>query len=198
MLLNISQIGLEDWIFAFMMGIFFLIGIFGIPTVIVIFKTGRKEYFKQLRLLIKINKGLNLCYSVESYQQYNYTYPNGQSKIHGFNETTYFYPIFESDKKITMIQKKKGFFNSIFIVENTKVGGDNTPWSWTSESHEIKKTNTINCIFIQLLNDIVHKKMDKLTDSSIPYDNVEKLSDFINSELTSIKRETVLKSLLNE
>lgn len=195
MLLSISQIGLEDWIFAFMIGISFLIGIFGIPTAIVIFKTGRKEYFKQLRLLIKINKGLNLCYSVDSYQQYNYNYPNGQSKIHGFNETNYYYPIFESDKKLTMVQKKKGPFNKIYIVENTKVGGDNTPWSWNSDTHEIK---TINCIFSQFLNDRVQKKMDKLSEDSIPYENVEKLSDFINSELTSIKRETILKSLLSE
>jgi len=195
MLLSISQIGLLDWIFAFMIGISFLVGIFGIPTAIVIFKTGRKKYFKQLRLLIKINKGLNLCYSVDSYQKYNYTYPNGQTKVHGFNETTYYYPIFESDKKLTMIQKKKGPFNKIHIVENTKVGGDDTPWSWNSDSHEIK---TINCIFLQLLNDRVQKKMDKLSDDSIPYENVEKLSDFINSELTSIKRETLLKSLLNE
>jgi len=195
MLLSISQIGLGDWIFAFMMGISFLVGIFGIPTVIIIFKTGRKEYFNQLRLLIKINKGLNLCYSVDSYQRYNYVYPNGQTKIHGFNETNYYYPIFESDKKLTMIQKKKGPFNKIHIVENTKVGGDDTPWSWNSDSHEIK---TINCIFTQLLNDRVQKKMDKLSDDSIQYEDVEKLSDFINSELTSIKRETVLKSLLNE
>jgi hypothetical protein len=195
MLLSISQIGLGDWMFAFMIGISFLVGIFGIPTAIVIFKTGRKKYFKQLRLLIKINKGLNLCYSVDSYQKYNYTYPNGQTKVHGFNETTYYYPIFESDKKLTMIQKKKGPFNKIHIVENTKVGGDDTPWSWNSDSHEIK---TINCIFTQLLNDRVQKKMDKLSDDSIPYENVEKLSDFINSELTSIKRETVLKSLLSE
>ena len=195
MLLSISQIGLGDWMFAFMIGISFLVGIFGIPTAIVIFKTGRKKYFKQLRLLIKINKGLNLCYSVDSYQKYNYTYPNGQTKVHGFNETIYYYPIFESDKKLTMIQKKKGPFNKIHIVENTKVGGDDTPWSWNSDTHEIK---TINCIFTQLLNDRVQKKMDKLSDDSIPYENVEKLSDFINSELTSIKRETVLKSLLNE
>ena len=48
MLLSISQIGLGDWMFSFMIGISFLIGIFGIPTVIIIFKTGRKEYFKQL------------------------------------------------------------------------------------------------------------------------------------------------------
>ena len=54
MLLSISQIGLGDWMFAFMIGISFLVGIFGIPTAIVIFKTGRKEYFKQLRLLIKM------------------------------------------------------------------------------------------------------------------------------------------------
>ena len=195
MILSISQIGLEDWMFASMIGISFLVGIFGIPTIIIIFKTGRKEYFKQLRLLIKINKGLNLCYSVDSYQRYNYVYPNGQTKIHGFNETTCYYPIFESDEKLTMIQKKKGPFNKIHIVENTKVGGDGTPWSWNSDSHEIKK---INCIFLQLLNDRVQKKMDKLSDDSIPYENVEKLSDFINSELTSIKRETALKSLLSE
>ena len=190
-----SQIGLGDWIFAFMMGISFLIGIFGIPTMIVILRTGRKNYFNQLRLLIKINKGLNLCYSVDSYQKYNYTYPNGQTKIHGFNETNYYYPIFESDTKLTMVQKKKGPFNKIHIVENTKVGGDNTPWSWNSETHELK---TISCIFLQLLNDRVQKKMDKLSDNPIQYEDVSKLSDFINSELTSIKRETVLKSLLNE
>ena len=190
-----SQIGLGDWIFASMIGISFLIGIFGIPTVIVIFRTGRKIYFNQLRLLIKINKGLNLCYSIDSYQKYNYIYPNGQTKIHGFNETNYYYPIFESDTKLTMIQKKKGPFNKIHIVENTKVGGDNTPWSWNSEDHELK---TISCIFLQLLNDRVQKKMDKLSDNSIQYEDVSKLSDFINSELTSIKRETVLKSLLNE
>jgi hypothetical protein len=195
MLLSISQIGLLDWIFGFMIAISVLVVIFVVPTTIIIFKTGRKEYFKQLRLLIKINKGLNLCYSVDSYQQYNYVYPNGQTKIHGFNETTYYFPIFESDKKLTMIQKKKGPFNKIHIVENTKVGGDGTPWSWNSESHEIK---TSRCIFTQLLNDRVQKKMDKLSDDSIPYENVEKLSDFINSELTSIKRETVLKSLLSE
>lgn len=190
-----SQIELVDWMFAFMIGISFLIGIFGIPTVIIIFKTGRKNYFNQLRLLIKIKKGLNLCYSIDSYQKYNYIYPNGQTKVHGFNETTYYYPIFESDTKLTMVQKKKGPFNKITIVENTKVGGDNTPWSWNSEDHELK---TISCIFLQLLNDRVQKKMDKLSDGSIPYENVDKLSDFVNSELTSIKRETVLKSLLNE
>ncbi len=195
MLLTISQIGLLDWVFGFMIVMSVLLVIFGIPTVTVIFKTGRKEYFKQLRLLIKINKGLNLCYSVDSYQQYNYVYPNGQTKTNGFYETTYYYPIFESDKKLTMVQKKKGPFNKIHIVENTRVGGDNTPWSWNSDSHEIK---TSNCIFTQLLNDRVQKKMDKLSDSSIPHENVEKLSDFINCELTSIKRETVLKSLLNE
>ena len=190
-----SQIGLGDWMFAFMIGIFFLIGIFGIPTVIIIFKTGGKNYFNQLRLLIIIKKGLNLCYSIDSYQKYNYIYPNGQTKIHGFNETNYYYPIFESDTKLTMVQKKKGPFNKITIVENTKVGGDNTPWSWNSEDHELK---TISCIFLQLLNDRVQKKMDKLSDNPIQYEDVEKLSDFINSELTSIKRETVLKSLLNE
>ena len=195
MLLSISQIGLGDWMFAFMMGISFLIGIFGIPTVIIIFKTGRKNYFNQLRLLIKIKKGLNLCYSIDSYQKYNYIYPNGQTKVHGFNETNYYYPIFESDTKLTMVQKRKGPFNKIHIVENTKVGGDNTPWSWNSEDHELK---TISCIFLQLLNDRVQKKMDKLSDNPIQYEDVSKLSDFINSELTSIKRETVLKSLLNE
>ena len=94
-----------------------------------------------------------------------------------------------------MIQKKKGPFNKIHIVENTRVGGDDTPWGWNSDSHEIKKSN---CIFTQLLNDRVQKKMDKLSDGSIPHENVEKLSDFINCELTSIKRETVLKSLLSE
>jgi hypothetical protein len=190
-----SQIGLGDWMFAFMMGISFLIGIFGIPTVIIIFKTGRKNYFNQLRLLIKIKKGLNLCYSIDSYQKYNYIYPNGQTKVHGFNETNYYYPIFESDTKLTMVQKRKGPFNKIHIVENTKVGGDDTPWSWNSDTHELK---TISCIFLQLLNDRVQKKMDKLSDNPIQYEDVSKLSDFINSELTSIKRETVLKSLLNE
>jgi hypothetical protein len=190
-----SQIGLVDWMFAFMIGISFLIGIFGIPTVIIIFKTGRKNYFNQLRLLIKIKRGLNLCYSIDSYQKYNYIYPNGQTKVHGFNETTYYYPIFESDTKLTMVQKKKGPFNKITILENTKVGGDNTPWSWNSEYHELK---TISCIFLQLLNDRVQKKMYKLSDNPIQYEDVEKLSDFINSELTSIKRETVLKSLLND
>jgi hypothetical protein len=40
--------------------------------------------------------------------------------------------------------------------------------------------------------------MDKLSDNPIFYENVNELQDFINSELTSIKRETVLKSLLNE
>ena len=190
-----SQIGLGDWMFAFMMGISFLIGIFVIPTLIIIFKTGRKNYFNQLRLLIKIKKGLNLCYSIDSYQKYNYIYPNGQTKVHGFNETNYYYPIFESDTKLTMVQKRKGPFNKIHIVENTKVGGDDTPWSWNSDTHELK---TISCIFLQLLNDRVQKKMDKLSDNPIQYEDVSKLSDFINSELTSIKRETVLKSLLNE
>jgi hypothetical protein len=194
MLLSISQIGLGDWMF-FMIGISFFIGIFGIPTVIIIFKTGRKNYFNQLRLLIKIKKGLNLCYSIDSYQKYNYIYPNGQTKVHGFNETNYYYPIFESDTKLTMVQKRKGPFNKIHIVENTKVGGDDTPWSWNSDTHELK---TISCIFLQLLNDRVQKKMDKLSDNPIQYEDVSKLSDFINSELTSIKRETVLKSLLNE
>jgi hypothetical protein len=94
-----------------------------------------------------------------------------------------------------MVQKKKGPFNKIHIVENTKVGDDNTPWSWNSEDHELK---TISCIFLQLLNDRVQKKMDKLSDNPIFYENVNELQDFINSELTSIKRETVLKSLLNE
>lgn len=189
-----SQIVLTDWLYAFIVGICFLVLIFGIPTLIVILRTGRKIYFGQLRLLNKINKGLNLCYSIDSYQRYNYVYPNGQSKIHGFNETNYYYPILLSDTKVIMVQKKKGPFNKILVVENTKVGGDDTPWSWSSEAHELKTTN---CIFLQLLNDRVQKKMEKLSDNSIQYEDVNKLSDFINSELVSIKRETLLKSLLN-
>jgi hypothetical protein len=189
MILSTSGLTFVDWAFVVMMALSFVLGTILIPTIIVIFKTGRKVYFNQLRLLIKINRGIDLCYSVESYQQHNYTYPNRQSKTHGFLETTYFYPIFESDKKLTMIQKKKESYK-IFIVENTKVDD-----SWSSESHEIK---TINCIFIQLLNDKVRKKMDKLSDVSTTYENVGKLSDFINNELSSIKRDLLIEKILNK
>ena len=193
MLLYISQIGLDEWIFAFMIVISFLIAVFVIPSTIAIFKTGRKEYFNQLRLLIKINKSVNICYSVDSYKQFNYQL-NGQSKIHGFNETNYYYPIFESDTKITMILKKKGPFNKISIVENTKSGLDDTPWSWSSKTHEIK----ISCGFCKILNNRLEKKMYKLSHNPICYEDINEFQDFVNSEISSIKRENVLKSLLNE
>lgn len=49
MLLNISNIGLTDWLFAFLASIFFLTGIFGIPSIIAMYKIGLKAYRQQLR-----------------------------------------------------------------------------------------------------------------------------------------------------
>ena len=109
------------------------------------------------------------------------------------------YMVYSLDKSESKYSDYADLINQLGTYYNTttftKVGGGDTPWSWNSEDHELK---TISCIFLQLLNDRLRKKMDKLSDGSIPHENVDKLSDFVNSELTSIKRETVLKSLLNE
>ncbi len=40
MLLNISNIGLSDWLFGFLAAMFFLTGIFGIRSIIAMYKIG--------------------------------------------------------------------------------------------------------------------------------------------------------------
>jgi hypothetical protein len=57
---------------------------------------------------------------------------------------------------------------------------------------------TSNCLFTQILNDRFQKKVDNLMKESVQLDGVENLNQLLNSEITSIKREDKLNTILND
>lgn len=90
MLLNISNIGLTDWLFAFLA----LTGIFGIPSIIAMYKIGLKAYRQQLRILRLMNRKISTGYKIIHNQVYTYSGSgySGTSTVTR-EEINHFFPI---------------------------------------------------------------------------------------------------------
>jgi len=180
-----------------LMALSMLVLILSIPSIISIFRVGRKDYVRNIKIMYNLYKKLSTCYSITSPQTYNYVYPSGQNKTVTYDETHFYFPVFINDNHIFVISKKeKGVFWGITIndcvYDKDKKNIKGEMGVWGTEVFEIK---TSVCIFTQILNDRFQKKLDKLMNASSDLDGLDDLNSFINGEIVSIRRESKLNQL---
>ena len=184
------MISLFDWVFAFLIVMMFFTGIFGIPSVVAAYKLGFKAYRQQLSLLRIMSRKISTGYKITNSQLYTYTGTgyNGPSTITKV-ETNHFFPIVVDKDHLIILTKKEGPFNTLYMQYCEHKNNE-----WSNDMIEIK---TSTCLFTQLLNDRFQKKVDNLMKKSVHIEGVENLNQLLNSQITSIKREEVLNSILN-
>jgi hypothetical protein len=183
-----SQISIFDWITAFLIVVPLFSLIISIPSFIAMYKLGFKAYVEQLVLLKTIFKKISTGYKINQNQVYSYTGVNPKKFTQV--ESSHFFPIIINKDTILVINKKEGPF-SLLDIQYCKNEID----IWDNYIVNIK---TSTCLFTQILNDRLQKKVDNLMKESIQLDDVENLNQLLNSEITSIKREDKLKSLLDD
>jgi len=172
------------FLIAFSISIPLLLLILSIPSIISIFKIGRKDYFRNIKLLYSLYKKLNLCYKLDSTISYNI---NGTKYNRPNND--YYFPVYENDENVFIINKSgEGLWYHIRI-NDAKYDGEN----WKTELIEIR---TSTCMFTQILNDRFQKRLDTLTNSSIVLGDIDNLNKLINSEIVSIRRESKLNQII--
>lgn len=184
------NIGLSDWLIAIIMGLFLSTVFFSIPSVLAMFKLGFKTYRQQLRLLRIMSRKISNGYKVEQNQTYTYTGTgyNGPSTVTKV-ETNHFFPIVVDKDHLIILTKKEGPFNTLYMQYCEHKNDE-----WSNDMIEIK---TSTCLLTQLLNDRFQKKVDNLMKNSVCIEAVENLNQLLNNQMTSIKREEVLNSILN-
>jgi hypothetical protein len=162
-----------------------------IPSFVSMYKLGFKAYVEQLVLLKTMLKKISTGYKVTQNQIYNYsgTNYNGPKTVTQV-ETNHFFPIVINKDNLLVLNKKEGPFNTLHIQYCKHVNNE-----WSNLMVEIK---TSNCLFTQILNDKFQKKVDNLMKESVHLDGVENLNQLLNSEITSIKREDKLNTILND
>ena len=186
-----SQISIVDWITALLIVVPLFALLISIPSFISMYKLGFKAYVEQLILLKTMLKKISSGYKITQNQVYNYSSVsyNGPKSVTQV-ETNHFFPIVINKDNLLVLNKKEGPFNTLHI-QYCKHENDN----WDNNMVEIK---TSNCLFTQILNDRFQKKVDNLMKESVQLDGVENLNELLNSEITSIKREDKLNTILND
>ena len=182
-----SQISIVHWITAFSIVVPLFALIISIPSFLSMYKLGFKAYVEQLVLLKTMLKKISTGYKVTVNQAYSYTGVN--PKTFTQVETNHFFPIIINKDNILVLNKKEGPFNTLHIQYCKQVNDE-----WDNNMVEIKPSS---CLFTQILNDRFQKKVDNLMKESIQIDGVENLNELLNSEITSIKREDKLNTILN-
>ena len=178
-----------EWLIAFSIVLpFFLIGL-SIPSWVVIYKLGWKEYIKRWKSISLLRKGLILSYKIEKNQILNYNYSNGKVKTVTSKIVDYYYPIFK-DSDVIIVQSSESPFSTIYVIFNRKVNG-----KWIENETELK---TSQCPYQQLFIDIVKKKLIKLRDNSIKLESVNKLEEVIYSDLLERDRDNKIDLILND
>ena len=185
-----SSISIVDWITALLIVLPLFGLIMSIPSFVAMYKIGFKSYVEQLALLKTMLKKISTGYKVTHNQVYTYsgTGYNGPSNITKV-ETNHFFPIVLNKDNLLVLNKKEGPFNTLYIQYCKHKNNE-----WENNTVEIKNSS---CLFTQVLNDRFQKKVDNLMKESIQIDDVKNLNDLLNSQITSIKREEVLNSILN-
>lgn len=187
-----------EWLIALSVIPIFLI-LLSIPSFVSIYKVGRKEYINQWKSIFLLRKGLTSCYQIEKKQNLNYIYPNGKVKTVTSEVLDYYYPIFKNGDVVIVqcssqqkIKNNSHFspYTTIYVIFNRKLDG-----RWVEDTTELK---TSNCIYQQLFIDMIKKKMQKLTETSILLESVNSLEEVIYSDLLERDRDNKIKLILND
>jgi hypothetical protein len=159
-----------------------------IPSLISIFKIGRLDYIRNIKLLYKLRKKINLCYKVSVKKVRHYSI-NAVSHTQNVVDEEYYFPVYVNDERVFIVNKAgKGIWYRLSI-NVAKYDGVN----WQTDLVEIK---TSTCMFTQVLNDRFQKKLDRLIESSTLLDDVDDLNQLINSEIVSIRRDSKLNQII--
>ena len=182
--------GIYHFLIAFSIVIPFFLLFMSIPSMIAIYRLGRKDYFRNIKLLIGLYKKLSLCYELTENKLTNLIYSTGQKVTRNYETTDYYFPIYVNNNHVFIVHKMyKGLFYDLRINDAKYDGKD-----WETDLIEIKTTT---CIFNQLLNDRFQKKMNKLIENKIILEDIKNLNQLINSEIVSIRRESKLNQIVN-
>ncbi len=177
-----------EWLIAFIIVIPIFLTLLSIPSWVEVYKSGWKEYIKSWKSISLLRKSLSLSYKIERNQILNYNYPNGKVKTVTSKVVDYYYPIFK-DSDVIIVQSSESPFSTIYVLFNRKVDG-----RWTENTTELK---TSQCPWQQLWIDMVKKKLIKLRESSIKLESVNKLEEFIYSDLLEKDRDNKINLILN-
>jgi hypothetical protein len=177
-----------EWLIAFIIVIPIFLTLLSIPSWVEVYKSGRKEYIKSWKSISLLRKSLSLSYKIEKNQILNYNYPNGKVKTVTSKVVDYYYPIFK-DSDVIIVQSSESPFSTIYVIFNRKVNG-----KWVENETELK---TSQCPWQQLWIDMVKKKLIKLRESSIKLESVNKLEEFIYSNLLERDRDNKINLILN-
>lgn len=179
-----------EWLIAFSIVLPCFLLFMSIPSMISMYRLGRRDYFRNIKLLMSLYKKLNLCYELTENKPTNFVYPNGTRVSKNYETTDYYFPIYINDNHVFIAHKMyKGLLYGLRINDAEFDGTD-----WSTELIEIK---TSTCILSQFLNDRFQKRMDKLIENKIILDDIGNLNDLINSEIKSIRRDSKLNHLIN-
>jgi hypothetical protein len=176
-----------EWLIAFIIVIPIFLTLLSIPTWVEVYKSGWKEYIKSWKSISLLRKSLSLSYKIEKNQILNYNYPNGKVKTVTSKVVDYYYPIFK-DSDVIIVQSSESPFSTIYVIFNRKVNG-----KWVENETELK---TSQCPWQQLWIDMVKKKLIKLRESSIKLESVNKLEEFIYSDLLERDRDNKIDLIL--
>ena len=178
-----------EWLIAFIIVIPIFLTLLSIPTWVEVYKLGWKEYIKSWKSISLLRKSLSLSYKIEKNQILNYNYPNGKVKTVTSKVVDYYYPIFK-DSDVIIVQSSESPFSTIYVLFNHKVDG-----RWIENTTELK---TSQCPYQQLFIDMIKKKLIKLRESSIKLESVNKLEEFIYSDLLERDRDNKINLILND
>lgn len=178
------------WVFGFFIALSFLLVILSIPSIISMFRIGRMDYFRNIKLLFNLKKGINICYKLTTNRTYNYQYNNGSIKTTNQIDIDYYFPVYVNDKNVFIVNKRgKGLWYNL-IINDAKYDGKD----WITDIIEIK---TSTCMLTQILNDRFQSKLDRLSKNEVVLEDIKDLNELINSEIVSIRRDSKLNLLIN-
>jgi hypothetical protein len=177
------------WVIGGLIALSIISVILSMPSFIVMYKMGYKDYFRNIRILYTLYNKISICYLIETNWTQRYQYHDGTIKTHSGVKNNYYYPIYINDSKVFIIDRAGDGFWSILRINDATYDGVN----WNTDLLEIK---TVSCVFTQLLNDRFQKKLDKTLNKHIKLEDIDNLNELINSEIKSIRREFKINNIL--
>jgi len=176
------SISLIDWLSAFAILISIITIIILSMSIVSMFITGPKKYFKQLRCLwkFKIDKSFIKTHIFQT----NFTPTNGNT----FKEDYYFFIDVIKDNEIIVLKCLAPYFSFWNIQIIKKI--DN---KWVDEEFKISISS---CLISQSLKGLITHKMNKESLNSTKIEDTNTINEFLNTEVVQLSRDRKLKELL--
>jgi hypothetical protein len=162
--------------------------IFTSLSILTMFSMGRKNYFLTIKSLydFRVDKVFN------SQIKLQFTY-SGQSGLKSSTENYYTYVNVKGDKKIILIRAPSMGKNEIFTYMYNMDIISRTTGSWETKS--IKISSSV-CFIINILKEMVSKKLKKNLKYCVLIDDSKEIDDFLNNQITLVSRDNKINEIL--